>query len=89
MARVRACNSNRSPQYSPNLIENRSPGHVLSNNGLCLQAAVQYVLLFLALAVNSDWFQISELHAVTPAARSYEHTFKDVILYACGGHYIF
>ena len=32
---------------------------MLSNNGLhvCLCTAVQYVLLFLVLAVNSDWFQ--------------------------------
>ena len=29
----------------------------------------QYVLLFLVLAVNSNWFQ--ELHALTIAARSY------------------
>ena len=31
---------------------------MLSNNGLCLRAAVQYVLLFLVRFSNSDWFQI-------------------------------
>ena len=33
----------------------------------------QYVLLFLVLVVNSDWFQIlwSYVHALTQAARSY------------------
>ena len=31
--------------------------HVLSSNGL-IYAAVQYVLLFLVLVVNPDWFQI-------------------------------
>ena len=31
---------------------------MLSNNGLCLRTAVQYVLLFLGLAENSDCFQI-------------------------------
>ena len=31
---------------------------MLSNNGLCLHAAAQYMLLFLVLVVNSDWFQI-------------------------------
>ena len=34
---------------------------MLSNNGLCLRAAVQYVLLFLAPFNNSDWSQIYEL----------------------------
>ena len=34
---------------------------MLSNNGLCLCAAVQYVLLFLAWFNNSDWSQIYEL----------------------------
>ena len=34
---------------------------MLSNNVLRLHAAAQYVLLFLALAVNSDWFQIYEV----------------------------
>ena len=29
---------------------------MLSNNGLCLRAAAQYVLLFLVLMVNSDRF---------------------------------
>ena len=30
---------------------------MLSNNGLCLHAAAEYVLLFVVLAVNSDQFQ--------------------------------
>ena len=34
--------------------KNRTPGHMLSNNGLY---HVQYLLLFLVLAVNSDQFQ--------------------------------
>jgi len=29
-----------------NCTSNRAPGHVLSNNSLCLRAAAQYVLLF-------------------------------------------
>ena len=41
-----------------NCAKNRTPDHVLSNNDLCLQAAMQYVLLFLVLALNSDQFQI-------------------------------
>ena len=41
-----------------NCTKNRPPGHVLSNNGLCLCTAVQYVLLSLVLVVNSDQFQI-------------------------------
>ena len=41
-----------------NRTENRTPGHIISNSGLCLRAAAQYVLLFLVLAVNSDRFQI-------------------------------
>ena len=36
---------------------------MLSNNGLCLHAAPQYVLLFLVLVVTSTWFQI--LHSYT------------------------
>ena len=42
-ARVRACN----PVVRAKLLncsENRKPGHVLSNNGLCLRTAVQYVV---------------------------------------------
>ena len=31
---------------------------MLSNNGLCLRIAAQYMLLFLVLAVNSDRFKI-------------------------------
>ena len=31
---------------------------MLSNNGLCLRAAAQYVLLFIVLVINSDRFQI-------------------------------
>ena len=31
---------------------------MLSNNGLCLHAAVQYMLLYLAQVVNSNQFQI-------------------------------
>ena len=38
--------------------KNRTPGHVLSNKGLCLCAAAQYMLLFLVVAVNSNQFQI-------------------------------
>ena len=34
---------------------------MLSNNGLCLRAAVQYMLLFLARFNNSDWSQIYRL----------------------------
>ena len=32
---------------------------MLSNNHLCLGTDAQYMLLFLVLAVNSDWFRIS------------------------------
>ena len=42
---------------------------MLSNNGLCLRAVVQYVLLFLVWFKNSNRFQI--LHALTLATRSY------------------
>ena len=47
---------------------------MLSNNGLCLPAAAQYMLLFLVLAVNSTRFRIlplRKLHALTIAAHSY------------------
>jgi len=41
----------------------------------CLRTAAQYVLLFLVLPVNSDWFQILRsytfLHVCTLAACSY------------------
>jgi len=45
---------------------------MLSNDGLCVHS-MRSVLLFLALAVNSDQFQILRyyLHAVTPASCSY------------------
>ena len=33
--------------------------------------AAQYVLLFLVPAVNSNWFQILQLHALTQAVHSY------------------
>ena len=65
----KSVNSNRSPSKLLNLNKNRTPGHMVSNNDLCLRSAVQYMLLFLVLAVNSDRFQI--LHALTQAARSY------------------
>ena len=44
---------------------------MLSNDGLCLHAAVQYVLLFLVRFNNSDRFQISELHTLTLDAHYY------------------
>ena len=37
---------------------------MLSNNGLCLHTAVQYMLLFLVLAVNSTWFQAARFYAL-------------------------
>ena len=55
------CKSNRSPIVQSKLLnhtKNRTPGHVLSNHGLYLCTAAQYMLLFLVLAVNSNWFQI-------------------------------
>ena len=39
---------------------------MLSNNGLCLRAAAQYVLVFLVLVVKSA--NLMELHALTQAA---------------------
>ena len=57
-ARVRACNSNTSPSAGQNYCKNRTPCHMLSNNGLCLCIVPQYLLLFFGLAVNSDRFQI-------------------------------
>ena len=44
---------------------------MLSNNGLCLHAVVQYVLPFLVMAVN---FKFDG--ALTQAAHSYEHNTK-------------
>ena len=44
---------------------------MLSNNGLCLRAVSQYVLLFLAQFNSSDQFQITELHTLTLVTRSY------------------
>ena len=41
------------------IFKNRTPSHVLSNNGLCLCKHAQYVLLFLVLAVNSDRFEVT------------------------------
>ena len=41
---------------------------MLSNNGLCLPASAQYVLLFLIIRPVSNF---TELHALTLAARSY------------------
>ena len=59
-AQVRVGNYNRRPwsgrNYILNHIKNRIPGHVLSNNCLRLCTAAQYVLLFLVMAVNPDWF---------------------------------
>ena len=49
----------------------------------------QYVLLFLVLAVNADYFQIfTELHALTLAARSYEtlETLRIIIKYSHRPH---
>ena len=45
---------------------------MLSNNGLCLHTTVQYMLLFLVLAVNSVQFQIlrSNTLLLDQAARS-------------------
>ena len=40
---------------------------MLSNNGLCLQPAVQYVLLFLVWFNNSDQFQIYEVTRSYPS----------------------
>ena len=37
---------------------------MLSNNGLCLRTAVQYVLLFLVLTVNSAQFRILQSYTV-------------------------
>ena len=41
---------------------------MLSNNGLCLPASAQYVLLFLIIRPVSNF---TELHALTLAAHSY------------------
>ena len=40
------------------IVESRTLVHMLSNNSLCLRSMHKYMLLFLVLAVNSDWFQI-------------------------------
>ena len=42
------------------LSKNNIPSHVLGNNDLPLLSYAQYVLLLLALAVNSNWFLISQ-----------------------------
>ena len=34
---------------------------MISNNGFCIHAAMQYVLLLLVWINNSDWFQIYEV----------------------------
>ena len=49
---------------------------MLSNNALCLRTAAQYVLLFLALAVNSDQFGI---------VRSYTLFLQPSVLMHCWG----
>ena len=47
------------------LLYRTTPGHVLSNNGLCRSAQhLQYVLLFLVLVVNSDQFQIFQSYTL-------------------------
>ena len=40
---------------------------MLSNNGLCLHAAVNTYYYFLILAVNSDWYNFTEFHSLTEA----------------------
>ena len=47
-----------------NHTKNRTSGYTLSNTGLYLRAAAQYVLLFLVLAVNYDWFQILQSYTL-------------------------
>ena len=42
-----------------NHTKNRTPSHVLSNNGLCQHK--RDVLQVLVLAVNSDWFGVHAL----------------------------
>ena len=43
---------------------------MLSNNGLCLHTAMQYMLLFIITVNNSAWFQIYVV-TLTLAACSY------------------
>ena len=59
-----------------NCTKNRTPSHVLSNNGLCLHNMCRYVLLFLVMVVSSDQLQI---------LRSYTLLLKPPIL----GSYIY
>ena len=40
---------------------------MLSNNGLCLHAAVNTCYYFLILAVNSDWYNFTEFQVLTEA----------------------
>ena len=47
-----------------NCTKNRTSGYMLSNIGACLGVAVQYMLLFLVLAVNSDQFQILQSYTL-------------------------
>ena len=48
--------------------KNITPDHMLSKNRLCLHAAVQYVFLFLVLAIILNF---TELHTLTQATHSY------------------
>ena len=43
------------------LTQNKTPGHILSNNALCLRSSAQYMLLFLVLAGN---FKFMELYTL-------------------------
>ena len=54
-----------------NCTKNKTLSHVLSNNGLCLRTAVQYVLLFLVLAVGK-FLVFFVFFRVTRSASSYE-----------------
>ena len=76
-ARVRACNSNRSPieaHIPGKIIElcfNRTPGHVLTNNGLCLHSCAVRVTIF---STPGEFHSVSNftlLHTLTLATHSY------------------
>ena len=69
---------------SPVKIIDRTPGHALSNNGLCLHAAAQYVLRFLVLAVNSKFYDLRSVRMCSCLSKVLpKHTYTLYILAAC------
>ena len=54
--------------------------HMLSNNGLCLSGMHSMLLLFLALAVNFDWFRILQSYTFLLKLPVLMHSYHKLML---------